>query len=286
MNWLTALKLGRVSNLPTVWTNTLAGTLLAGGILWAGSTLLVLLSMTLFYIGGMFLNDAFDAEIDARERPERPIPSGQVARSTVMICGLAMLLLGELLLLSVGVRAALAGLVLGAAILGYNYHHKNNPFSPLLMGVCRMCIYLAAGFAVTASLPLGVLAGASILLCYLIGLTYAAKQENLGQITHSWPLVCLAVPIIYALVNAGDNWLTWVLCLALTAWIVMAVRFIMGGKPGGIPKGVVSLIAGISLLDAVLISTTGSGTGVLFAALLAVLGFGLTLLFQRYIPGT
>ena len=32
----------------------------------------------MFYIGGMYLNDAFDRDIDARERPERPIPSGHV----------------------------------------------------------------------------------------------------------------------------------------------------------------------------------------------------------------
>ncbi len=31
ISWVTLLKLGRVSNLPTVWTNTLAGTLVAGG---------------------------------------------------------------------------------------------------------------------------------------------------------------------------------------------------------------------------------------------------------------
>ena len=27
----------------------------------------------------MVLNDVFDAEVDARERPERPIPSGRVS---------------------------------------------------------------------------------------------------------------------------------------------------------------------------------------------------------------
>ncbi len=31
--------------------------------------------------GGMVLNDFFDAEVDAAERPERPIPSGRISRS-------------------------------------------------------------------------------------------------------------------------------------------------------------------------------------------------------------
>src|SRR5919199_531467 len=50
----TLLRLGRVSNLPTVWTDVLAGTALAGGDPLSGRTALALAAMTLFYIGGMF----------------------------------------------------------------------------------------------------------------------------------------------------------------------------------------------------------------------------------------
>ncbi len=71
----TLLKLGRVSNLPTVWTNVLAGTVLAAGTVQSWRTGLVLLAMSLFYVGGMYLNDYFDRAIDARERPQRPIPA-------------------------------------------------------------------------------------------------------------------------------------------------------------------------------------------------------------------
>ena len=70
-SWRTLLRLGRVSNLPTVWTNTLAGTLLVGGDWHNARTLIVVVAMSLFYEGGMFLNDYFDREIDARERPEQ-----------------------------------------------------------------------------------------------------------------------------------------------------------------------------------------------------------------------
>ena len=34
MTFADALRLGRVSNLPTVWTNALAGMVLGGGMLW------------------------------------------------------------------------------------------------------------------------------------------------------------------------------------------------------------------------------------------------------------
>ena len=50
----TFLKLGRVSNLPTVWSNTLAGVILAGAVGLNPFVLLLALAMTLAYIGGMF----------------------------------------------------------------------------------------------------------------------------------------------------------------------------------------------------------------------------------------
>ena len=98
MNWNVALRLGRVSNLPTVWSNSLAGLMLAGGGLTvelAPNLILGLfLIMSLFYVGGMYLNDAFDRHIDAVERPERPIPAGLVSARTVYLAGYGMLALG------------------------------------------------------------------------------------------------------------------------------------------------------------------------------------------------
>lgn len=71
-----ALRLGRISNLPTVWTNVLVGVLLTGAALGDARLPLLMLALSLFYVGGMFLNDAFDREFDAQHRPDRPIPSG------------------------------------------------------------------------------------------------------------------------------------------------------------------------------------------------------------------
>jgi hypothetical protein len=95
------LELGRVSNLPTVWSNVLAGMVLSGGWLAPGALLAVLAGASAIYVGGMFLNDAFDAEIDARERPERPIPSGRIARRAVFAIGFAQLAGGVLLFAAV-----------------------------------------------------------------------------------------------------------------------------------------------------------------------------------------
>src|ERR1700680_4378343 len=106
----TLLKLGRVSNLPTVWTNALAGTVLAGGAADDRRVALVALAMSLLYVGGMYLNDYFDRDIDARERPTRPIPSGDISASVVAIIGFALLAVGVAFLALTGTAAVIVGL--------------------------------------------------------------------------------------------------------------------------------------------------------------------------------
>jgi hypothetical protein len=285
-----ALRLGRVSNLPTVWTNALAGIALAGGDPWQAATLPVLLALSLFYVGGMYLNDAFDREIDARDRPLRPIPAGEVAANTVFAAGFAMILAGLALLLPAAqlaradaAGALAAGTALAAAILVYDWWHKGNPASPLLMGACRVLAYVTAAAAVAGAAPPALLAAAAVALCYLIGLTYIAKQETLDHVANLWPLAFLAAPLPYglALLPSGGG-LAGLLLLALLVWIAMALRLLRRRRAGDIPRAVVRLIAGISLLDALFLAGAGQGG----AAVLAVLCFTTTLAQQRWVSGT
>ena len=107
----TIVRLGRISNLPTVWTNALAGAVLAtGGLPEPSAILIACLALTLFYEGGMWLNDAFDAEIDARERANRPIPNREIARSKVFLGGGLMLASGLVVAFASGGAAGLVGI--------------------------------------------------------------------------------------------------------------------------------------------------------------------------------
>jgi hypothetical protein len=290
MSWRVALRLGRVSNLPTVWTNTLTGMVLAGGALAGPATLPLLIALSLFYVGGMYLNDAFDAKVDAIERPERPIPSGAIGARTVFAAGFAMLAAGSLLLFwtgfglpgGTGPWSGLCGVALGGAIVLYDWHHKDNPLSPALMGLCRVLVYLAAGLAFTVPPPAVLWLAALLLLCYLIGLTYVAKQENLGEVKNLWPLLFLAAPVVFALFHAPASPTGGVMFVLFTLWIGVALWFLRRRRPGDVPRAVVSLIAGIALLDAVLIAAADT-PGI---AWLAAVGFVLTLGLQRLVPGT
>ncbi|HEX6978848.1 MAG TPA: UbiA family prenyltransferase [Alphaproteobacteria bacterium] len=284
-----ALRLGRVSNLPTVWTNTLAGIVLAGGAAEPGFALALLAAVSLYYVAGMYLNDAFDRDIDARERPERPIPAGLVAAATVFAAGFGMLAAGFGLLVALCYvdadgstwGAGVAGLALAAVIVLYDWHHKGNPLSPVLMGLCRVLVYLVAGFATIAAPAPALYLGAVLLLCYLVGLTYAAKFETRARLDRLWPLAFLAAPFIYGAGALADA-VSGILYVIFFAWVAYALSFLIIPTRINVPRAIGYLIAGISLLDAMLIATQGQAA----LAALAVAGFALTLLLQRYVPGT
>ncbi|MEM7490879.1 MAG: UbiA family prenyltransferase [Pseudomonadota bacterium] len=277
------LRLGRVSNLPTVWTNALAGAVLGasatGDVLGLGGVLLAALALSLFYVGGMWLNDAFDAEIDARERAARPIPSGEVDRGTVFAGGAGMLVLAVAIGVMLG--AAVPAILLAGAVVLYDWLHKRTVLSPVIMGAARFFSIVFAAAATGAVTGL-VIAGALGLFAYVVGLTYAAKQEAQDRIGDAWPLAVLAVPVLVALWMSGGA--VWPLLILLGLLVVMGVALyrLRRRDPGDVPVAVVTLIAGIALYDAVLIA----GAGAPLLALLAVAGFGATLLLQRLAPGT
>lgn len=286
----TLLILGRVSNLPTVWTNLLAGAVLGAAFAVEPARfvapdlitmLLLFVAVSLHYTGGMFLNDAFDAEIDAAQRSNRPIPTGKIGRQTVFLLGGAQLAAGVLLLFAVGAAAGWLGVALAGAILLYDWLHKRTALAPVIMGACRFLVYLIAAGAVATPTLTPVLLAALGLWSYTAGLTYAAKQESLNELGSLWPLLLLTAPaIIIAVLSQGE--ILPILLLALfSTWAALAVRRFLRRAPGDVPKGVVSLIAGMALYDAALISIFSAEL-----AAVALAGFLLTIAFQRVIPGT
>lgn len=167
------LELARISNLPTVLSNAIAGATIGstayamehiakrglvtwfGGFhthpgpvgpidpleTWLGTFELVgpLAIPLLAYVGGMILNDAFDAEIDARERPARPIPSGRVGQRAAFAAGFTLLAAAIVLAVLVGAGAAVvvATVLLAVIIVIYDRFHTKSITSTLLLALCR-----------------------------------------------------------------------------------------------------------------------------------------------------
>lgn len=236
----------------------------------------------------MYLNDAFDRGIDARERPDRPIPAGQAEPNTVFALGFGLLLGSVALLLLAACAfdvapdgAVLAGLALCGAVIAHNWHHKGNPLGPLWMGACRLLAYCAAGLAAAAALSPALLGAALVPLCYLIGLTYGAKQEMAGRVERFWPLAFLAVPLAYGAWQVSEP-VGLAGLAALAGLIGFALRLLLRRGPGDITRAVVSLIAGIAVLDAMFLAIAGWPG----AAPLACACFVATLPLPRWVRGT
>ncbi len=276
------LVLGRVSNLPTIWSNCLAGWILGGGHGF-GRWLLVCLAASLLYTGGMYLNDAFDAEFDRQHRKERPIPSGAVSSQLVWCGGFGMLLFGNALLFAAGVAPGILGAVLALNILLYDAAHKAFTFSPIIMGGCRFLVYLVAaatgklgvtGYAAWSGLALG---------AYVVGLSFVARRESLRSRPPYWPAALLAVPVVLALfINAGSYRASATLvALILTLWVMRALRTTYWTQMPNVGRTVSALLAGIVFVDWLAIAHAPRELAATFLAL-----FIAALLCQRYVPAT
>jgi 4-hydroxybenzoate polyprenyltransferase len=146
-------------------------------------TFVLLMTASCFlYTAGMVLNDAFDAEIDAAQRPHRPIPSGRVTPTTARWLGNQMLLIGVALGWTTGWLSGswFCGVVvslLAVCVYAYDAVLKSTPLGPLAMGGCRMLnVLLGASAAATAwhTLHWAVAGGLGV---YIVGVTWFARTE-------------------------------------------------------------------------------------------------------------
>ena len=281
----TWLVLGRVSNLPTVWSNCLAGWWLGGAqnfpkLPW------LFFGVSALYLGGMFLNDAFDADFDRQHRPERPIPSGAVTVPVVWAWGMALLVFGTTSLIIIGKTTGVLALILLLCILLYDATHKVLTASPWLMGLCRFWIYVIAGSTGSWGVNGWPIWCGAALGIYVAGLSLIAQRENSrGQVPY-WPLALLAVPLLMALLmDAGQNrtpalWLSLVLFL----WVARCVRSIFQGGGVNVGRIVSGLLAGIVLVDWLAVAADPDCPLPTKAVFLIL--FGATLGLQRFVPAT
>lgn len=280
----TTLRLGRISNVPTVWTNVLAGSVIAGGAQHPGKIALLVVAMTAFYVGGMYLNDFFDRAIDARERPGRPIDAGEIRASTVSWIGFGLLAVGILLMIQFGPVAMIWGALLAGVIVLYDVWHKGNALSPVIMGLCRALVYVGTCAAVAGGISCATIVGAVALASHVAGITFAAKQESLDRVGNLWPLALLAVPLLVTLPALFSGWIVIAVFLLLLVADAAAIRLLAKRPvPGSVPLAVSRLIAAICLVDALAITLAG-GSFMLVA--ICALGYPLTRLLQKSIPGT
>jgi 4-hydroxybenzoate polyprenyltransferase len=190
----TALKLGRVSNLPTVWMNAIASIALTSAALGTGFPILacglVLLALSCFYAGGMSLNDYCDRHWDAERQPYRPIPAGSIKAGSVLTLSLALFSAGFILLwFTPNARGILAAGGLLALIVAYDAWHKRHWSTVALMASTRLGVYLVAAFAIAGSATQAVVLLGLIQCGYTLLVTVVARAENKRPQGYGFPVI-------------------------------------------------------------------------------------------------
>jgi hypothetical protein len=145
------LQLARPANIVTAIADIWAGFAVTGGALVLITDERNLISSPVFqnllwltlstiglYGGGVAFNDFFDSELDAKERPERPIPSGRVSKVNAGWMAFILLVIGVLAALQVGLISGLIALAIAILAVLYDYWGKHQSIiGPINMGLCR-----------------------------------------------------------------------------------------------------------------------------------------------------
>jgi len=275
------LELARISLAPTVFTNVLAGTALAGAPFVDGRVGVLLAAIGLLYAAGMYLNDVFDAEFDREHRPERPIPSGRVSRQEAASFAAGYLAVAVVLLGAISWTAALCGAVMTALILAYDYRHRENPVASWVMGSIRGMVYVTVCVALTGSVGASELVPAALLALYIAGLTALAGAEtDPDRFTYA-PVLLLVPPAGYALV-VGPFFASVAMASLFLSWISYTLRLTTPGASFDVSTAIGRLLAAICLVDALVLVAQGE----VAASLVAVAAFGATIGAQQFVSGS
>ena len=298
------MRLLRISNAPTVVTGSLVGAAI-GASTMPGSAIpvlpmtLVASGTTLLYMGGMVMNDYFDQPIDRRERPGRPIVSGQVRESSALLLAVTLIAAAVLLLSAASSNAIPWMLLLVSCVTAYNLLHRSAIAGPALMACCRALVPTIAAVACSHNqqpdwnllgffaLPLGV---------YTLGISIAARNEASLEAAQSddmllsvaasmvavaavlpfGAIACRLLPALnvmqggfYALAMVGAAWLLFRGLRSMTL-------------PLGVPRGVMRWIAAIACIDTASLVMLGRGELAAIAAIACIA----TLLLQRRVLGS
>ncbi len=302
------LRLLRLPNHATAVADVLAGWLIIArpevvaappAAFWA-----VAAASLLLYAAGMVLNDVFDFELDKTERPERPLPSGQIAPRAALAVGWILLLGGiasgvTAAVLSGNAATAIVAVALAAAILLYDARAKSTAAGPWVMGSCRSLNWLlgvtAAG-GPTANPEWLPAIGMGI---YVVGITLFARTEATRSsrtplsIATAVMAAGLAVAAGYVVWLSGEGGSGWLVRSGLDNWLLLwgvlsasvvyrAVRGIATPEPALVQRAVGNAIMTIITLDASMVLAACGEPWAIVAFML----LGPFLIGRQFIPPT
>ncbi|OPY39258.1 MAG: Digeranylgeranylglyceryl phosphate synthase [Methanoregula sp. PtaU1.Bin051] len=216
----------------------LIGYLIATGTLIPQAVVLVPI-VALITAAGNVINDIFDAEIDKVNRPRRPIPSGQVSRSTALGYAVILFLAGIILSLYTPLLCIAIVIFNSFLLILYAAKLKSTPLiGNLVVSYLSASIFLFGGAlagpaGVPANLPLAAITFFAMLARELLKDAEDVEGDTVGG--------ARTIPMITGIRNTGRAALVCAI-IAAAASIIPVFRW---GSP---------YLVGIAIVDMVIIS--------------------------------
>ena len=271
----------RLVRAPAVFSalgDPLAGLLLDDEPLNARHAARLSAASAMIYLAGMALNDLADREEDARERPERPIPSGAISPRTAALVGSSLLLGGVLAAGRAGARWT--GPALAAMVVAYDFQLKHSTtLGPIAMGACRGLSLLLGAEASRDGVTRRGAEGALLLGAYVAGLTLIARSETGAARTRELRTGAgLAAGALLATgIRGGPMSMAWSAAAGALAGPAVRRALIEPG-PKTVGPAVGALIRAIPALDGGIAGASGPVPAGLLLSLLALTRWGRTLI--------
>ena len=280
----TYLELIRLPNLFTAVGDIMVGYLIVSrgvNVSWRDLIILMLASVCL-YAGGVVLNDYYDRDIDAKERPERPIPSGRIHARDALKLGYRLLGLGCVFAVGVGVPSLLVAVLLAGCIVLYDAKGKRIEYvGSVNMGACRF-LNVLLGASGVANAPLEswlwfALPAAGFVFLYISAVTLLATGEVWGGNRTISSLVFIAVVVVVG----GVAWLglsdrlveplyMWPFLAVFAVVVLLRIgRVVAAPTAPNIRIAIKTCVLSLILLDAAMAAGSGGlGFGIGIALLL------------------
>ena len=214
-NWRAYFELLRFPAVFTAVADVMMGYLITHGDLRPLPIFMLLVAASsAIYLAGMVLNDAYDAEIDVRERPARPIPSGRVERLTAFRIGVVLLAIGHAAALTIAVvgqdfRPLIIVIILALFVYLYDRFGKRLSVGPIIMGCCRsLNVLLGMSLALQWDSTHLLIAGG--IATYIAILTWIARHESTSlQVQNVVRNLLRGIIVIDAAIVLGFCGLLW-----------------------------------------------------------------------------
>ncbi|MGH9995031.1 MAG: UbiA family prenyltransferase [Nitrososphaeraceae archaeon] len=269
MNYLTLV---RFPNLFTLPSNVLAGYFSSNiyNEVEINTIILVIFSSACLYAAGVIFNDIADRQIDRKERPNRPIPSGKVTQRSAIILALLLMAISITVSYLISAVTFIVGFILVATIMLYDFVLKNSLFGPMVMGTTRVLNILLGASPNLSNLIVGQFDDGLYRLClvcfsefvYIASISALSRYETNKNPTfhlrwfHTIPfLLPLSIGVYTASVGLF-NGNAWIYLFIFGSFIFSTLKLATSSKPmtdSMMQKIISLLIAGIIVHDAVYI---------------------------------